>query len=194
MTMKPIRSNELDFWNNLVSDEFRSKQEDIETEISQKAQEVSDNTYDLFVKRCGVDSDLKDTIKKYSKYRDFKVTKKEKENSLFRDYADSRDMMLEKLQRLSKTKNWNNSFSDTDVTPDDIMKSLRDCNYREAYKVAEQKHAVYNQLKRIKKNCKVAIHTGAEIKDVVATLSNEMKKAQIRLDVPSSLLGLPSPK
>ena len=121
MTMKPIRSNELDFWNNLVSDEFRSKQEDIETEISQKAQEVSDNTYDLFVKRGGVDSDLKDTIKKYSKYRDFKVTKKEKENSLFRDYADSRDMMLEKLQRLSKTKNWNNSFSDTDVTPDDIM-------------------------------------------------------------------------
>ena len=33
--MKPIRSNELDFWSNLVSDEFRSKQEDIETEISQ---------------------------------------------------------------------------------------------------------------------------------------------------------------
>ena len=194
MTMKPIRSNELEFWNNLVSDEFRSKQEDIETEISQKAQDVSDNTNDAFIKKCGVESDLKEKTKKYEKYLDFKITKKEKENSLYREYADSRDNMLEKLQRLSKSRNWDRSFSDTDVTPDDIKKNLRDCNYREAYKHAEKKHAVYNQLRRIKKNCKVAIHTGADIKDVVATLSNEMKKAQIDLDVPSSLLGLPSPK
>jgi hypothetical protein len=194
MTMKPIRSNELEFWNNLVSDEFRSKQEDIQTELSQKAQEVSDSTNDAFIKKCGVDSDLKDAEKKYAKYLDFKITKKEKENALYREYADAREIILEKLQRLSKSRNWNNSFSDNDVDPDDIKRKLRDCNYDEAYKVAEQKHAVYNQLKKIKKNCKVAIHTGADIKDVVATLSNEMKKAQISLDVPSSLLGLPSPK
>ena len=194
MTMKPIRSNELEFWNNLVSDEFRSKQEDIQTELSQKAQEVSDNTNDAFIKKCGVDSDLKDAEKKYAKYLDFKITKKEKENALYREYADAREIILEKLQRLSKSRNWNSSFSDNDVDPDDIKRKLRDCNYDEAYKVAEQKHAVYNQLKKIKKNCKVAIHTGADIKDVVVTLSNEMKKAQISLDVPSSLLGLPSPK
>jgi hypothetical protein len=40
----------------------------------------------------------------------------------------------------------------------------------------------------------VAIHTGADIKDVVATLENKMNKAEISLDVPNTLLGLPSPK
>ena len=105
--MKPIRSNELDFWNNLVQEEFSSKQEDIETEISQKAQDVSDNTNDAFIKKCGVESDLKETVKKYEKYQDFKITKKEKENALYRDYADSRDNMLEKLNRLSKSRKWN---------------------------------------------------------------------------------------
>ena len=36
MTMKPIRSNELEFWTNFVQDKFRDKREDIDTEIIKK--------------------------------------------------------------------------------------------------------------------------------------------------------------
>ncbi len=58
----------------------------------------------------------------------------------------------------------------------------------------KKRHTVYNQLRGIEESCKVAIHTGADIKDVVATLENKMNKAEISLDVPNTLLGLPNPK
>ena len=190
--MKPIRSNELDFWNDFVDQKFRDKQDDINTELSQKAQEVSDKTQEAFVKKCGVEGDLKECEKLHQKYTHFKTTKKEKELELFKDYANALDIVLEKLQRLSKSRNWSYSFgSNDDMEPEDIRRKLRDCNYDEAYKVAEKKHAVYNNLKKIKESCLVSIHTGADIKDVVSTLSYEMQKAQIGLDIPNILLGLP---
>ena len=196
MSMKPIRSNELEFWNNFVRDKFSDKKDDIRTEMSRKAQEVSDKTHDAFIKKCGVDNLLKEADKKYDRYNDFKRNKEQKENQLFQEYTDVRDEVIDKIERLSKVRNWDISFSSMgeNKNPDYIRKKLKEANYEEAYAEAKKRHTVYNQLKGIEESCKVAIHTGADIKDVVATLENKMKKAEISLDVPNTLLGLPSPK
>lgn len=194
MTMKPIRSNELDFWNNFVRDKFSDKKDDIRTELTQKAEEVSGKTHDAFIKKCGVENLLKEADKKYEKYLDFKRNKEQKEHQLHNDYASARDEVIDKLDRLSKVRNWDisfNSMGDT-KTPDFIRKKLKEANYEEAYKEAKKRHSVYNQLKGIEESCRVAIHTGADIKDVVATLEKKMKRAEISLDVPQTLLGLPS--
>ena len=196
MSMKPIRSNELEFWNNFVRDKFSDKKDDIRTELTQKAQEVSDKTHDAFIKKCGVESLLKEADKKYDKYNDFKRNKEQKENQLLQEYTDVRDDIIDMVERLSKVRNWDISFSSMseNKNPDYIRKKLKEANYEEAYAEAKKRHTVYNQLKGIEESCKVAIHTGADIKDVVATLENKMKKAEISLDVPNTLLGLPSPK
>jgi hypothetical protein len=158
--MKPIRSNELEFWTNFVQDKFRDKRENIDTEISTKAQEVADKTQDAFNKKCGVDKLLKD--------------------------------IQEKLTRLEKSRRWDTYFADSDCLRDldKISRKLAEANYQEAKKEARKVHKVYNMLGHVEESCKVDIHTGADIKDVVSSLKGRMKRVEIPLDIANNLLAI----
>ena len=45
---------------------------------------------------------------------------------------------------------------------------------------------------KVRKRCRMIIHTGAHINNVVNSLKKEMSKAEIVLEVPQTLLELPS--
>jgi len=196
MSMKPIRSNELEFWTNFVQDKFRDKKEDIDTEISTKAQEVADKTQDAFNKKCGIDKLLKEAKKKYDAWQTFRRNKRSTEEKLESEFVRITSDMQEKLSRLEKSRRWDVYFADSDCTKDlnRLENKLAEANYQEAKKEARKIHKVYNMLGHIEESCKVDIHTGADIKDVVQSLKSRMTRVEIPLDIANNLLALPSDK
>ena len=196
MSMKPIRSNELEFWTNFVQDKFRDKKEDIDTEISTKAQEVADKTQDAFNKKCGIDKLLKEAKKKYDAWQTFRRNKRSTEEKLESEFTRITSEMQEKLSRLEKSRRWDVYFADSDCTKDlsRLENKLAEANYQEAKKEARKIHKVYNMLGHIEESWKVDIHTGADIKDVVQSLKSRMTRVEIPLDIANNLLALPSDK
>jgi len=194
MSMKPIRSNELEFWTNFVASKFSDKRQDIDTEISQKAQEVADKSQEAFNKKCGVDKILKEAKKKYEAWQTFRRNKISTEEKLEREFTSTVSLAQEKLTRLEKSRRWDVYFGDSDCLRDlgKLERKLAEANYEEAKKEARKIHKVYNMLGATEESCKVDIHTGADIKDVVSSLKGRMTRVEIPLDISNNLLALPS--
>tara|TARA_B100001093_G_scaffold433328_1_gene430209 strand:- start:262 stop:843 length:582 start_codon:yes stop_codon:yes gene_type:complete len=192
--MKPIRSNELEFWTNFVASKFSDKRQDIDTEISQKAQEVADKSQEAFNKKCGVDKILKEAKKKYEAWQTFRRNKISTEEKLEREFTNTVSLAQEKLTRLEKSRRWDVYFGDSDCLRDlgKLERKLAEANYEEAKKEARKIHKVYNMLGATEESCKVDIHTGADIKDVVSSLKGRMTRVEIPLDISNNLLALPS--
>ena len=190
MTMKPIRSNELNWWKEFVKDKFYDKNDECRTEISQQAQDIVDNKEDVFIDQCGIKSLLNEAEKKYAKYEDFKTSKLLTEDKLFNDYVQVKDKAIEKLKRLAKVRKWSEDFDlKHDIDPSTIKSKLREVAYDEAYNNCKKQHKIYNILQKKKEACEMAIHTGGEISDVVKTLCSEMKSVAIEVSAPQLLLG-----
>lgn len=196
MSMKPIRSNELEFWTNFVASKFSDKRQDIDTEISQKAQEVADKSQEAFNKKCGVDKILKEAKKKYEAWQTFRRNKRSTEEKLEQEFTNTVSLAQEKLTRLEKSRRWDVYFGDSDCLRDlgKLERKLAEANYEEAKKEARKIHKVYNMLGATEESCKVDIHTGADIKDVVSSLKGRMTRVEIPLDISNNLLALPSNK
>jgi len=62
--------------------------------------------------------------------------------------------------------------------------------YQEAKKYIQKNHAIYNQLQDMQDNCKLVVHTGADINNTVKALQKEMGKASIKLPIPEQLLQI----
>ena len=104
--------------------------------------------------------------------------------------------MQEKLSRLEKSRRWDVYFADSDCTKDldRLEKKLAEANYQEAKKEARKIHKVYNMLGHVEESCKVDIHTGADIKDVVSSLKGRMSNVEIPLDISNNLLAIENKK
>jgi hypothetical protein len=191
--MKPIRKDELEFWNSFTNDEFYEKQRSVDTEITQEAQTLADKKKDSFVKECGLHKELEALKKEHKSFEDFVNNKAIMENKLKNAWEKASEQFKAKVQRLSKTRNWEDMYlGDNTVSPDSAERKLNDACYQEAKNHVKKNHKVFNSLEKIKKKCKMIIHTGAHINSVVNSLKKEMSKAEITLEVPQTLLELPS--
>ena len=57
--MKPIRSNELEFFKDMIREKFYDKKETLRTQITSDAQKLSDKKQPFMAKQCGVEAELK---------------------------------------------------------------------------------------------------------------------------------------
>ena len=57
--MKPIRSNELNYLDELIRDKFRNRRQNIESEIEAVTQKQTDKNYPKFVERLGLKAQIK---------------------------------------------------------------------------------------------------------------------------------------
>jgi|TARA_R100000278_G_C5400482_1_gene139395 DNA repair exonuclease SbcCD ATPase subunit len=195
--MKPIRSNELEFWVNYIRDEFNDKRESIETEISMEAQKIADKKKQSFPKVCGIEKDLKNLEQATKKYDAFVSSKQETESKLLSEKEVIAQKIGVKLNRISKARGWKWPNGNT-VRLDDTAKKdiewfnsqLDEVCYQEAKRHVQKNHTLYNQMNDLQKNCKVIVHTGGDINSTVRTLKNQMKKADINLTVPQELLQI----
>ena len=191
--MKPIRSNELDFFNKIIENKFYDKRQALETEITSEAQKLADKKSPTMAKQCGVESDLKALKIADDKYKAFVVSKIATENKLLSDVRDQMNKIQSKLERMSKARGWERSFDGYDAREDGaqyFIEKLNNACYDEAYKYVKSNHKVYNVLRDKKSACEIILHTGSDINSTVSTLQKEMAKADIDLPVPNHLLQL----
>jgi hypothetical protein len=191
--MKPIRQAELDFLVNLTDSKFSSKSEIIDTEISMKANELAEKQKTKFARLLGIEALLKKVVQASKKYQDFKTSKGLVEHKLERECSDASYQLTMKLNQMKKARKWDTSFDTFDSKDDDasyFTNKLDEVCYDEAKKSVQKQHKIYNSLKALRDNCKLIIHTGADINNTVQVLQIEMGRADIKLPIPKQLLQL----
>ena len=191
--MKPIRSNELEFFKDLINSKFSDRKETVDTEISMEANKLADKQKPHFAKKLGIEKLLKKVEVASKKYHDFKQTMQHTESQLYRASQDVADELSRKLNHYNKARKWNTDF-DSFTTKEDTVNyftsKLDEVCYEEAKKHIQKNHAVYNSLQAMEETGALIIHTGADIKSVVKALSDQMNKAGIKLPIPEQLLQI----
>jgi len=191
--MKPIRSNELEFFKELINSKFSDRKETVDTEISMEANKLADKQKPHFAKKLGIEKLLKKVEVASKKYHDFKQTMQHTESQLYRASQDVADELSRKLNHFNKARKWNTDF-DSFTTKEDTVNyftsKLDEVCYQEAKKHIQKNHAVYNSLQAMEETGALIIHTGADIKSVVKALSDQMNKAGIKLPIPEQLLKI----
>ena len=193
--MKPIRSNELEFFKELINDKFNDKERAVKSEIHMEADKLSQKNKASFPKACGVDKELKTLKKANDEYLNFVRSKSTVEAKLLQKVNDIAEVISSKLGRLSKTRQWNESFNNFNCREDGIeyfTNKLDDICFQEAEEHIKKGHKIYNALQEKRDNCRVIIHTGSDINSTVKTLQKEMGTADIRLAIPNNLLQIAS--
>ena len=191
--MKPIRSNELEFFKDLINSKFSDRREAVDTEISMEANKLADKQKPHFAKKLGVEKLLKKVEIASKKYHDFKQTMQHTESQLYRESEDVADELSRKLEQFNKARKWQvgfDSFTTKEDTVHYFTAKLDEVCYQEAKKYIQKNHAIYNQLQDMQDNCKLVVHTGADINNTVKALQKEMGKASIKLPIPEQLLQI----
>ena len=191
--MKPIRSNELEFFKDLINSKFSDRREAVDTEISMEANKLADKQKPHFAKKLGIEKLLKKVEVASKKYHDFKQTMQHTESQLYRASEDVADELARRLNHFDKARKWEtgfNGFKTKEDTVNYFTSKLDEVCYEEAKKHIQKNHAVYNQLQAMEETGALIIHTGADIKSVVKALSDQMNKAGIKLPIPEQLLQI----
>ena len=191
--MKPIRSNELEFFKELIKDKFYDKQEQVNSEIHFEADKLAEKKKTTFAKECGVDKELKQLSKVNSDYLEFIRTKRVVEEKLLDKVNQMANQIANRLDRLSKARKWDIRFSSFNMKEDGVeyfTNKLDEVCYQEAKEHIKKGHKLYHALKEKRDNCKVIVHTGGDINSTVKTLQKEMASADIKLAIPDQLLQI----
>jgi len=191
--MKPIRSNELEFFKELINSKFSDRKETVDTEISMEANKLADKQKPHFAKKLGIEKLLKKVEIASKKYHDFKQTMEHTESQLHRASEDVADELSRKLNHYNKARKWDTEFDGFTTKEDTVnyfSSKLDEVCYQEAKKYIQKNHAIYNQLQDMQDNCKLVVHTGADINNTVKALQKEMGKASIKLPIPEQLLQI----
>ena len=191
--MKPMRQAEQDFLKELNKSKFSDRSEIVDTEISIEANKLADKQKPHFAKKLGIDKLLKKVEIASKKYHDFKQTMEHTESQLYRASEDVADELSRKLEHFNKARKWDTGFSSFKTKEDTVAyftAKLDEVRYEEAKKHIQKNHAIYNQLQDMQDNCKLVVHTGADINNTVKALQKEMSKASIKLPIPEQLLQI----
>ena len=133
--MKPIRSNELEFFKELIKDKFYDKQEQIQSEIQFEADKLSEKKKSTFAKECGVDKDIKQLTKVNDEYLNFIRTKRVVEEKLLDKVNQMANAISNRLERLSKARQWDTNFNSFNAKEDGVeyfTNKLDEVCYQEA--------------------------------------------------------------
>ena len=191
--MKPMRQAEQDFLKELNKSKFSDRSEIVDTEISIEANKLAEKQKPHFAKKLGVEKLLKKVEVASKKYHDFKQTMQATENQLYRECENVSGELARKLNHFNKARKWDTSFCGFKTKEDTVnyfTAKLDEVCYEEAKKHIQKNHAIYNQLEDMQDNCKLVVHTGADINNTVKALQKEMGKASIKLPIPEQLLQI----
>jgi hypothetical protein len=89
-------------------------------------------------------------------------------------------------------QNINININDDNDAVDYITKKIKKACYEEAEVHARAQHKLYHALENKRKKCLNILYTGSHIQPTLVELQKEMATAKIQLDLPNSLLALPS--
>ena len=196
--MQPLRKDHVDYYKDLTNRKFNKQQDVVESEINKDAQVIVDKKGNTFAKELGLENKIKEMTKKVKKLKDFQNSKGSIEDQMIYDVNNLGDDIKDQFCRLSKVRKWNNTeLEDLNINKEDdpisvIIKAIKDACYEESEKFIRSKHKLYHALENKRERCLTILHTGSHIQPTLIELSKEMSTANIKLDIPTSLLALPS--
>jgi len=194
--MQPLRKDHVDRWSGFVKDEFGIAQDIAEEEISSQAESKVQEVGSKFSKELKLDKLILEMGKRSKALQDFQDKKASMEFDLERKAQDIADQISESFNYKRKQRKWDMSAIDIKIKDNDavnyITKKVKDACYEEAEKHARSRHKLYHALDQKRKKCLNILYTGSHIQPTLSELSKEMKTANIHLELPSSLLALPS--
>ena len=191
-TMQPIRSNELNYWQNVIWEKFANRKKELETDLFQDVKVKARQVQSTFNKKIKVDNKLEQLRKAEKSFVDFVSSKEKVERELQFKVA----MLVEELRNDLKTWNevrqWENTDCNSIKTLGAVENYLEEVCYEEtkqAYMKTE-KGKLLNELNKSQDEARNVLHSGGSINDVVHNLDNIFKRTKIEVRIPKNLLQL----
>lgn len=202
--MKPIRSNELEYYEKLIDNKFRSQNDALNRKLNNEIDKVVDKTFKPFKKRLNMDTLLAKFNKAKKEYSTFKQTKEIKENELKMKALEEQNKLASFLKQKSESNNWDldintNSYSHRDdrfYSETEIDDLVKDACKVEARRFVEKQPVAkdINALDDLKERARNILYSGNSISATVSELSKVFKQGNIQFQIPSNLLQIEAPK
>ena len=196
--MKPIRSNELNYLDNLIREKFRHRRQNIESEIEAATQKQTDKNLKSFVEKLGVKAQIKAFKEADMKLKKFQEQKESYESKLFAAKQHKKMELEQKLQSWASIRGWKGNYNDTMEVNikdyDDVSTTLLRACKQETKQAVEKlpKYKVKHDLDLLEEQAKNVLYSGRDIKDVWKHLGNTFKASGVPVAAPKEFLQLES--
>jgi flagellar biosynthesis chaperone FliJ len=196
--MKPIRSNELNYLDQLIADKFRHRRQNINSEIEAVTQKQTDKNYKSFVDKLGLKAEIKAFKDAEDKLKKFVAQKESYENKLFVAKRTAAGKLESKLNSWSSIRGWKGNYNDVMSIEikdyDNIENYLTKACKQETEKAVSKlpKFKVKHDLDLLEEQAKNVLYSGRDIKDVWKHLGNTFKASGVPVAAPKEFLQLES--
>lgn len=196
--MKPIRSNELNYLDQLIADKFRHRRQNIESEIEAATQKQTDKNLKSFVEKLGVKAQIKAFKEADMKLKKFQEQKESYESKLFAAKQHKKMELEQKLQSWASIRGWKGNYNDTMEVNikdyDDVSTTLLRACKQETKQAVEKlpKYKVKHDLDLLEEQAKNVLYSGRDIKDVWKHLGSTFKASGVPVAAPKEFLQLES--
>ena len=190
--MQPIRSNELNYWQNVIWEKFANRKKELETDLFQDVKAKTKQVQSNFNKKIKVDNKLEQLKKAEKLYNDFVANKEKTEKELQFKVAMLVEELRNDLKNWNEVRQWDNSGCNSLKSLFGVEEFLSDVCYeetKEAYMKSE-KGRLLAELNNSQDEARNILHSGGSIKDVVTNLDNIFKRTKIDVRIPKTLLAI----
>jgi hypothetical protein len=191
-TMQPIRSNELNYWQNVIWEKFANRKKELETTLFQEVKSKARQAQSAFNKKLRVDNKLEQLRKAEKEYNDFVSNKEKIEREMQLKVATLVEELRNDLKNWNEVRQWENSSCSSLKSLFAVEEFLSEVCYeetKEAYMKSE-KGRLLAELNNSQDEARNVLHSGGSIKDVVANLDNIFKRTKIEVRIPKTLLAI----
>ena len=191
-TMQPIRSNELNYWQNVIWDKFANRKKELETVLFQEVRAKAKQAQSAFNKKLRIDNKLEQLRKAEKAYNDFVSNKEKIEREMQQKVAIFVEEIRNDLKNWNEVRQWENPPTTSSKSLSSIEEYLSDVCYeetKEAYMKSE-KGRLLAELNNSQDEARNILHSGGSIKEVVTNLDNIFKRTKIEVRIPKTLLQL----
>ena len=191
-TMQPIRSNELNYWQNVIWEKFANRKKELETVLFQEVKVKAKQAQSSFNKKLKVDNKLEQLKKAEKTYSDFVANKEKIEREMQLKVATLVEEIRNDLKNWNEVRQWEMGSCSSIKSLHSIEEFLEDVCYeetKEAYMKSE-KGRLLAELNNSQDEARNILHSGGSIKDVVSNLDNIFKRTKIEVRIPKTLLQI----
>jgi len=196
--MKPIRSNELNYLDQLIVDKFRDRRQDMESNIEADTQKQTDKNYKAFVVKLGIKAEMKAFKEAEDKLRKFIKNKESYEFTLSQAKLRAAEKLNEKLNSWSSVRSWKGEYNDAKKFEikehDDVEHALKKVCKQETRRYVQKlpKYKVKQDLELLEEQAKNVLYSGRDIKEVWKHLGMTFKASGVPVAAPKDFLQLES--
>ena len=196
--MKPIRKNELEYLDRLISDKFRDRRQDMQSAIESETQKQTSKNYKKFVEKLGIKAQIKAFKEAEDKLNKFVNNKEVYQSKLERAKYKAGQDLTEKLISWSNIRDWKDNYNDRKSFSiknyEDIEVALKSVCKQETEKAVTKlpKFKVKQELEMLEEQARNVLYSGRDIMEVWKHLGKTFSASGVPVAAPKEFLQLES--